>query len=249
MKNKLLLYAAIAFCAIASAGRAYAQLFPVSGSFQGIFISTTGGPSILNTNGTSPPTTNLTPGTGGKFLTTTAVFDSSVTSGDSRISFFGGTFTNLTIPVDPGAVLNPVGIPVGVPGFNVDFNIFNGNEHGNTSAKFELFASFTAPVVTLVDLGQITFNLAAPGDISYTESAVMVPTFNLGGSTIKFALDINKSYTILNGATKNFDDTASFSLVAVPEPSTYALWGAAALVGIVAVRRYKASTPGPTMPA
>ncbi|HWA85288.1 MAG TPA: choice-of-anchor K domain-containing protein [Opitutus sp.] len=83
------------------------------------------------------------------------------------------------------------------------------------------------------DLFQVTPTTSGPLVLGHTNV-----NFNVSLSNPAFSTD--GGATVGEGSSANFDVFASImTLSPVPEPSTYALWGAALLVGVIAIRRFR----------
>lgn len=154
-------------------------------------------------------------------------------STQSRIEFTNSEFTNVT---------SGQPIQVGL------FSITNGDTQlgsGAPTALFNLGVNLTTPEARELALTQLTFHIdhtpnrpdAVPDTFSATfaqPSAVKV-----GDTLVQFHVNFDPAeFQIAENATvQRGDVTVSFT--PVPEPSTYAAFGAALLLGVIAYRRYR----------
>ncbi|ACB76543.1 choice-of-anchor K domain-containing protein [Opitutus terrae] len=155
-------------------------------------------------------------------------------STQSKIEFSNTTFTDVASG-DP--------IQVGL------FEITNGMTligSGAPTAQFNLGLELTSPVMQSVALTQITFHVDhtpnLPGAIPDTFSASFTqPTaMKIGDYLVQFHVNFDPAefQVAENTMVQRGDITVSFT--PVPEPATYAAWGAALLVGLVGYRRLRA---------
>lgn len=155
-------------------------------------------------------------------------------STQSKIEFANTTFTD----VGSGEP-----IQVGL------FEITNGMTligSGAPTAKFNLGLELTSPVMQSVALTQITFHVDhtpnLPGAIPDTFSASFTqPTaVKIGDYLVQFHVNFDPAefQVAENTMVQRGDVTVTFT--PVPEPATYAAWGAAVLVGLVGYRRLRA---------
>lgn len=135
--------------------------------------------------------------------------------------------------------------------------ITNGRTLGGTTASWaSMDVYLNLPEEGIVDFKLTTLTFA----IDNTENnGSLVPdlflvdigetnTLMVGGRKIAFDVQLtNPAFALGSGATIDESSSASFGLFAnvsftpVPEPSTYALWGATLLVGLIAFRRFRSS--------
>ena len=161
----------------------------------------------------------------------------------SKIAFTNQTFTDVHSG-DP--------IQVGL------FTITNGMTKigsGAHTAQFDLGLQLTAPTTQTVALSHITFNIdhtpnlpgAVPDtfDVSFAQPA---PT-HVGNLLVQFHVNFEPaSFQVAENATvRRGDVTVTFT--PVPESSTYAVAGAALLVGVLLYRRFRGDKSLPALPA
>jgi hypothetical protein len=138
------------------------------------------------------------------------------------------------------------------------FTIHNGSDLLGTdasNANFHFGLQLTAPLAQTINLGPINFAIDntpnGPGGVpdtfvvSFVQPAMQIIDNHKVWFHINFtplALVIPENTTMVKG-----DVTVTFQ--PVPEPSTYALWGAALLVGLVGYRRFRGAKTLPSLPA
>lgn len=131
------------------------------------------------------------------------------------------------------------------------FNITNGMTEigsGAHTAAFDLGLQLTSPTMQAVALTQITFSIDhtpnLPGSVPDTFSASFTQpnAIKIGDYLVQFHVNFDPAEFQVgeNTTTQRGDVTVTFT--PVPEPSTYAAWGAALLVGLVAYRRFRGRT-------
>jgi hypothetical protein len=160
------------------------------------------------------------------------------TTPPTSITFTGDNFSDITSgePLDVGI-----------------FTIFNGTDLIGTDASdafFNLGLSLTSPTTESVALTTIDFGIVNTanhgGDVPdvYTVSFVEPSPIVVGGELLKFnvvfappTISINEESSVTRG-----DVFVTFT--PVPEPSTYALWGALLVGGIIVYRRFGTMSKG-----
>lgn len=135
--------------------------------------------------------------------------------------------------------------------------IANGRTLGGSTASWAAMDVY----LNLPDEGIVDFKLTTlTFSIDNTENnGSLVPdlflvsignpnTLTVDGRQLTFDVQLtNPAFALGSGASISESDSASFGLFAniaftpVPEPSTYALWGAALLTGVIALRRFRPS--------
>jgi hypothetical protein len=186
--------------------------------------------------------TTVTNGAGGAWATfATGIPVSGSTQ--SQIAFTNDTFTN---------VHSGQPIQVGL------FTITNGMTEigsGAPTARFNLGLQLTSPTMQAVVLSTITFHIDhtpnLPGaipdtfDVSFDQPGAT----HVGNYLVQFHVNFDpSSFQVAENATvRRGDVTVTF--MPVPEPATYALWGAALLVGFVAYRRFRGAKTLPSLTA
>lgn len=151
----------------------------------------------------------------------------------SQIEFANDTFTN---------VASGQPIQVGL------FSITNGMTEigsGAQTAAFNLGLQLTSPSMQAVALTQIMFHIDhtpnLPGAIpdTFAVSFDQPGAMTIGNYLVQFNVNFDPMEFLVaeNSTVQRGDVTVTFT--PVPEPSTYAAWGAALLVGFVAVRRFR----------
>ena len=184
--------------------------------------------------------TNAADGSWAKFHTGVPVFGST----QSKIDFTNVTFTN----VDSG---DP--IQVGI------FTITNGMTRigtGAQTAKFKVGLELTSPEMMALAVSTIVFHIdntvnSGSGGVPdiFSVSFGQPASVNIKGYKVQFNVSlVPPSFQLKENATVQKGNIyVTFS--AVPESSTYAIWGAALLVGFVAVRRVRAVKSLPALPS
>lgn len=159
----------------------------------------------------------------------------------SKIEFANDTFTD----VHSGEPLQ-VGL----------FTITNGMTQigsGAPTAQFELGLHLTSPIMDTIALSTITFhidhtpNLPNSG-IPDTFAVVFdqPAPVHINGFLVQFHVNFEPTefQVAENASVQRGDVTVTF--MPVPEPATYAAWGAALLIGFVAIRRVRGVKTLPT---
>ena len=164
-------------------------------------------------------------------------------STQSKIEFWNASFTDVSFG-DP--------IQVGV------FAITNGMTKigsGAPTAQFNLGLQLTSPEMQSLPISTVTFHIdhtingmdSTVPDIFSVAFAQPPPT-HVGNFLVQFHLNVEPTeFQVAENATvRKGDITVTFT--PVPEPATYAAWGAALLVGLVAFRRIRGGK-ATTLPA
>jgi len=166
-------------------------------------------------------------------------------STQSKIEFWNASFTDVGFG-DP--------IQVGV------FDITNGKTligSGAPTAQFNLGLQLTSPEMKSLAISTVTFHIdhtinsdvdGAVPDI-FSVSFDQPPPTHVGNFLVQFHLNVEPmEFQVAENATvRKGDITVTFT--PVPEPATYAAWGAALLVGLVAYRRFRGGKSTPALPA
>ena len=177
--------------------------------------------------------------------TSTSVFSSGVPYGKSTqtsVSFTGTSFTGAAAgdTINLGTVDLTNGITLlGTTASAADFNILlNLPALGITNYR-------VSQVHVTIDntSNNGTHNIPDLFKVTPTTSGPLV----LGNTSVKFGVDLSNpafsssvGASVGEGSSANFDVFASFMpLSPVPEASTFALWGAALMLGVIAVRRFR----------
>lgn len=211
-------------CSMASA-----QLM-LSGTTSGSFVD------LAEANTT---VTNSADGSWAKFHTGIPVFGST----QSKIEFTNVAFTDVTAG-DP--------IQIGL------FNITNGMTKigsGAPTAKFNVGLNLTSPEMMALAVSTITFHI----DHTINGEAGIPDTFGvsfaqpapvtINGYKVQFTVSLEPAeFAVAENATIQKGDIF-VTFTPVPEPSTYAAWGAALLVGMVAFRRIRGGKSQTALPA
>lgn len=165
-------------------------------------------------------------------------------STQSMIEFWNATFTDVGFG-DP--------IQVGV------FAITNGKTligSGAPTAQFNLGLQLTSPEMKSLPISTVTFHIdhtinGMEGSVPdiFSVSFDQPPSTQVGNFLVQFHLNVEPlEFQVAENATvRKGDITVTFS--PVPEPATYAAWGAALLVGLVAYRRIRGGKSTPALPA
>mgnify|MGYP001314955413 CR=1 FL=1 len=138
------------------------------------------------------------------------------------------------------------------------FEITNGMTllgSGAPTAQFNLGLQLTAPEWQAVALTTIMFHIDhtpnGEGGIpdTFSVSFDQPDPIKIGDYLVKFHVNFEPTHFQIgeNESVQRGDVTVTFT--PVPEPSTYAAFGAALLVGFVAYRRIRGSKTLPTLPA
>lgn len=137
------------------------------------------------------------------------------------------------------------------------FTITNGMTKigtGAQTASFNIGLSLTAPTVESVSISSILFHIDNTPNIgggipdtfsiSYTQPAPM----KIQNFLVQFHVHVDPlDFQVAENATVNKGDI-TVSFMPVPEPATYAAWGAALLVGFVAYRRIRGGAALQSLP-
>ena len=249
MNTKIKSVLAAASMLALSALTANAQLIFNTGSFKGVWMSVNGSPTGLGAGDIQSTTTvNALSGVDGVSAPTY-----------SQVKFTGGSLTApLVVPNFPNFSDT---VNIGVPLHAIDFEIFNGLDNGVSAVSFDLYFDFTSTLgagiakIATVSWTWLPTGAAHPID-GGPNSGKLPPNSSDGGQwffstyssdsfyigDVKVFADISGTteFTVANGRPRTNQDTAAFS-VAVPEPSTYALFGVVGLMGLVAIRRIRSS--------
>lgn len=164
-------------------------------------------------------------------------------STQSKIEFVNGTFTDVASG-DP--------IQVGL------FTITNGMTEigsGAPTARFNLGLQLSSPTFDAVALSTITFHIDHTPNLPASNPDLFAVTFDqpslqkIGNYLVQFHVNFSPTEFPVeeNTSVQRGDVTVTF--VPVPEPATYAMWGAALLVGLVAYRRIRGAKTLPSLPA
>lgn len=173
--------------------------------------------------------TNAGDGSSASFTTGIPVTGST----QSSIQFQNADFTNVTS-----------GEPIQV-GF---FNITNGQTEigsGAQTARFNLGLQLNSPEMQALALSTIVFHIDHTPNLPNGVPDTFAVTFDqpaairIQDTLVQFHVNVDPAEFQLpeDATTQKGDITVTFT--PVPEPSTYAAWGAALLVGLVAVRRFR----------
>ena len=232
MNTKIKSVLAAASMLALSALTANAQLI-LSGTFKGGFSSYT------DAGGTTPVA--VVPSSSAYFnFGSQPVGDLAFTS----VQFAGGSFANTAIPSSPDFSVVYIGGIAGSP--PIDFKIYNKDDNNLLAATFDLYLDYTSNQVGpgssgLVKLTTITWTWTGPSALqTFVSTLSPIPTFVVGDYTVLTDISGTFRFSVADGQTGTNTDGALFS-TAVPEPSTYALFGVVALMGVVAVRRFRSS--------
>jgi hypothetical protein len=165
-------------------------------------------------------------------------------STQSKIEFWNVSFTDVNFG-DP--------IQVGV------FAITNGMTKigsGAPTAQFNLGLQLTSPESKSLSISTVTFHIdhtlnGADGSVPdiFSVSFAQPPPTHVGNFLVQFHLNVDPTeFPVAENTTvRKGDITVTFT--PVPEPATYAAWGAALLVGLVAYRRIRGDKSTPALPA
>jgi MYXO-CTERM domain-containing protein len=159
-------------------------------------------------------------------------------STQSKITFKNATFTNVGSgePIQTGL-----------------FTITNGMTQigsGAPTARFNLGLHLTSPGNQDIAINTITFHIDHTPNLPDAIPDVFSVSFNqpepvkLQNTLVRFHVDVSPlDFKVPENATvQKGDIRVSFSPVSftpVPEPSTYAAWGAAVLLGLTGLRQYR----------
>lgn len=164
-------------------------------------------------------------------------------STQSQIAFSNATFSNVS---------SGEAIQVGL------FNITNGMTEigsGAPTAQFNLGLQLTSPTSTALALSTIMFHIDhtpnLPGAVpdTFSVSFDQPAPMKVGDYLVQFHVNFDPTDFQVgeNSTVQRGDVTVTFT--PVPEPATYAAWGAALLVGLVAYRRIRGGKTNPALPA
>ena len=151
----------------------------------------------------------------------------------SAIEFTSATFSNVAS-----------GEPIQVGLFSIT-NGITAVGTGAHTARFNLGLQLTAPAWQTVAISTLTFEIDhtpnGPGAIpdTFSVSFNQPPPVKVKNTLVQFHVNVAPAdFQVAENATvQKGDVTVSFT--PVPEPATYAAWGAALLVGFVAYRRIR----------
>lgn len=154
-------------------------------------------------------------------------------STQSKIEFSNVTFSNV------GS-----GEPIQVGLFNIT-NGMTAIGSGAPTAKFNIGLQLTGPVSQTVAISSVLFHIDhtpnLPGAIpdTFSVSFSQPSPVKIQNTLVQFHINVDPlDFQVAENATvQKGDITVSFT--PVPEPATYAAWGAALLVGFVALRRIR----------
>jgi hypothetical protein len=154
-------------------------------------------------------------------------------STQSKIEFTNVTFNNV------GS-----GEPIQVGLFNIT-NGMTAIGSGAPTAKFNIGLKLNSPVSETVAISSILFHIDhtpnLPGAIpdTFSVSFSQPDPIKIQNTLVQFHINVDPlDFQVAENATvQKGDITVSFT--PVPEPATYAAWGAALLVGFIALRRIR----------
>ena len=154
-------------------------------------------------------------------------------STQSKIEFTNVTFNNV------GS-----GEPIQVGLFNIT-NGMTAVGSGAPTAKFNIGLQLNSPVSETVAISSILFHIDhtpnLPGAIpdTFSVSFSQPDPIKIQNTLVQFHINVDPlDFQVAENATvQKGDITVSFT--PVPEPATYAAWGAALLVGFIALRRIR----------
>jgi hypothetical protein len=154
-------------------------------------------------------------------------------STQSKIEFTNVTFNNV------GS-----GEPIQVGLFNIT-NGMTAIGSGAPTARFNVGLQLTSPVWQTVAISTVLFHIDhtpnLPGAIpdTFSVSFSQPDPIKVKNTLVQFHINVEPlDFQVAENATvQKGDITVSFT--PVPEPATYAAWGAALLVGFVAFRRFR----------
>jgi hypothetical protein len=219
---------AAAFGLALTCSMANAQLM-LSGHTTGSFVDL----SEANTTVTNAPDSSWA-----KFATGIPVPSST----QSSIEFSNATFTDVGSgdPIQVGLVTITNGVT------------WLGS--GAPTAQFNLGLELTSPVGQSVALTTMTFHIDhtpnTAGGVPDTFSATFdqPAPLTIAGYLVQFHVNFDPAefQVAENSSVQRGDITVTFT--PVPEPSTYAAWGAALLIGLVAYRRFRGGRMLPALP-
>lgn len=189
--------------------------------------------------GEANTTVTNTDGSWAKFATGIPVSGST----QSSIEFANDTFTN---------VVSGEPIQVGL------FTITNGRTVGGSgahTAQFDLGLELTSPEWQTVALTTMTFHIDHTENVNslipdtFSVSFDQPSSLYIGEYLVQFHVNFDPmEFQVGEGtAVTRGDITVTFT--PVPEPSTYAAWGAALLIGFVAYRRFRGGKNVEALPA
>jgi len=227
MHTRIRILIATAFGLALACSAAKAQLM-LSGSTTGSFSDLGEANTIV---------TNAADGSSALFVTGIPYLPANPTDTPTSIRFDSSTFTDVS---------SGENIQVGL------FTIHNGADmlgSDAASAVFHLGLQLTSPVSAPVSLGTISFSIDntpnGPGAVPDTFAATFSqpPPVWINGTKVSFKINFTPTDIIVPENTTVVKGNVSvfFSqFTPVPEPSTYAIFGAALLLGLVALRRFRA---------
>ena len=125
---------------------------------------------------------------------------------------------------------------------------------GAPEARFEIGIKLTSPVAEMVAVSVINFhidhtpNTAGAVPDTFSVSFNQPSPISINNTLVQFKVNVEpREFQIAENATMQKGDiTVTFT--PVPEPSTYAAWGAALLVGFIAWRRVRSGLTNAVTP-
>ena len=154
-------------------------------------------------------------------------------STQSKIEFTNVSFTNVAS-----------GEPIQIGLFTITNGMTNVGS-GAPEARFNVGVRLTSPVAEMVAVSTINFHIDHTPNVAGGIPDTFAVSFNqpspisVNNTLVQFKVNVEPlEFQIAENATiQKGDITVTFT--PVPEPSTYAAWGAALLVGFVAYRRIR----------
>lgn len=152
----------------------------------------------------------------------------------TKIEFAQQTFTD----VGPGLIATDI------------FKVTNGRNLLHTTAShahFNLSLELTAPTVLSTQLTTIPFTIvntpngAGSVDDDYGISSSSIAPFVINNTRVQFHFNAPGGFALAENAS-DFVGNLSVTFTPVPEPSTYALTGAALVLGVVGLRAFRRHT-------
>jgi hypothetical protein len=138
------------------------------------------------------------------------------------------------------------------------FTIHNGSDllgSDASNANFHFGLQLTAPTMQTINLGPINFTIDntpnGPGGVpdTFLASFVQPPMQLIDNHKVWFHINFSPVALIIPENTTLVKGDVTVTFQPVPEPSTYALWGAGLLVGFVAFRRFRSARTLPSLSA
>ncbi len=127
------------------------------------------------------------------------------------------------------------------------FQVTNGRNHRfstATSAQFDLWITLTAPEAYTSLLSPISFSIENTENVnglvndSYAINASSIAPFVYAGHWVKFQFVAPDQFTVAENQTTSVG-SLYVTFTPVPEPSTYAAFGALLAVGLIGFRTYR----------